>query len=245
MSESQRNDLSKPYLSLVVPCYNEQESIPALLEAVEKAFSGLGRPWEMVAVDDGSKDATPRMLAEARATRPWLRVLRMEPNSGQSAAFEAGFEAARGDVIATIDADLQNDPTEIPRLLPYLDQYDMVSGWRKKRNDPPLRLVQTKIANNVRNWISQETIIDSASSLKVYKAGCLKGLKLWRGAHRFFPTLVKMRGFTCVEVPVSHHPRAAGVSKYPFGSRVIRATVDLFAVRWMKSRYLKYRAIEV
>lgn len=233
------------YLSLVVPCYNEQDNIPALLEKIESALMPIGKPFEAVLVDDGSKDDSPRMLAEAKKTRPWLRVIRLNPNSGQSAAFEAGFAAARGEVIATIDADLQNDPAEIPRLLPYLEQYDMVTGWRKKRNDHALRLVQTKIANGVRNWISQETINDSASSLKVYKAKCLKGMKLWRGAHRFFPTLVKMRGFTCVEVEVSHHPRHAGTTKYAFGSRVIRATVDLFGVRWMKSRYLRYTATEV
>lgn len=237
--------MSDIYLSLVVPCYNEQESIPALIPAVEKALADLGRPWELLCIDDGSRDDSPRLLAEAKATRPWMRVLRLEPNSGQSAAFEAGFAAARGQVIATIDADLQNDPAEIPRLLPYLDQYDMVSGWRKKRNDPPHRLFQTKVANAVRNYISGETINDSASSLKVYKAQCLKGLKLWKGAHRFFPTLVKMRGFTCVEVPVSHHPRAAGVSKYNSWGRAFKATVDLFGVRWMKLRYLRYTAREV
>jgi glycosyltransferase involved in cell wall biosynthesis len=236
---------TSPYLSLVVPCYNEQENIPALLKRVEEVFAPLAQSFELVMVDDGSKDNSPALLAEARQTRPWLRVVRLEPNSGQSAAFEAGFAAARGEVIATIDADLQNDPGEIPRLLPYLDQYDMVTGWRKKRNDHFLRLIQTRIANGVRNWISQETINDSASSLKVYKAPCLKGMKLWRGAHRFFPTLVKMRGFTCVEVEVSHHPRHAGTTKYAFGSRVIRATVDLFGVRWMKSRYLRYTAKEL
>lgn len=235
---------TSPYLSLVVPCYNEQENIPALLEAIEKAFAGLGKPWEAILVDDGSRDNTPAMLAEAKATRPWLRVLRMNPNSGQSAAFEAGFAAAKGEVVATIDADLQNDPAEIPRLIPHLADHDMVTGWRKKRNDNALRLVQTKIANGVRNWISQETIADSASSLKVYKAHCVKGLRMWRGAHRFLPTLVKMRGYTCVEVPVSHHPRHAGVPKYPFGSRVFRATIDLFGVRWMKSRALRYTAEE-
>jgi glycosyltransferase involved in cell wall biosynthesis len=235
---------SSPYLSLVVPCYNEQENIPALLEAIEKAFAPLGKPFEAVLVDDGSKDQTPQMLAEAKKTRPWLRVLRLTPNCGQSAAFEAGFAAAHGEVIATIDADLQNDPAEIPRLIPYLADHDMVTGWRKKRNDNALRLVQTKIANGVRNYISQETIADSASSLKVYKAPCVKGLKMWRGAHRFLPTLVKMRGFTCIEIPVSHHPRHAGTPKYPFGSRVFRATVDLLAVRWMKSRQLRYSAEE-
>lgn len=233
------------YLSLVVPCYNEQENIPALLRRIEETLGTLGRPFEAILVDDGSKDDTPRMLAEAKATRPWLRVLRLEPNSGQSAAFEAGFAAARGEVIATIDADLQNDPGEIPRLLPYLQEYDMVTGWRKKRNDNVLRRIQTKIANRVRNWISQETINDSASSLKVYKAACLKGLKMWRGAHRFMPTLVKMRGFTCIEVEVSHHPRHAGSTKYAFGSRVFRATVDLLGVRWMKSRSLRYTAREI
>jgi glycosyltransferase involved in cell wall biosynthesis len=238
---------SNVYLSLVVPIYNEQESIPALLAAVEKAFSGLGKPWEMVCVDDGSKDSSPAMLAEAKASRPWMRVLRLVPNSGQSAAFEAGFAAARGEVIATIDADLQNDPGEIPRLLPYLEQADMVSGWRAKRNDPPHRVFQTKIANGIRNWVSGENppINDSASSLKVYKAKCVKGMKLWKGAHRFFPALVRMRGFTCVEVPVSHHPRAAGVSKYNSWGRALKAGVDLLGVRWMKSRYLRYEAREV
>jgi dolichol-phosphate mannosyltransferase len=234
----------KPYLSLVIPCFNEQEVVGELLRRVESALSELGKPFEVVLVDDGSTDDTPKLLADARSTRPWLRVLRMKKNAGQSAAFEAGFNAARGELIATIDADLQNDPEEIPRLVPMLGDFDMISGWRKDRQDTGFRRWQSRWANRIRNRISQETVNDSASSLKIYKAHAVKGLKLWRGAHRFFPTLVKMRGYTCLELPVKHSPRFAGTAKYGFGNRALVAFVDLFGVRWLKSRYLKYEAEE-
>jgi len=156
-------------LSLVIPAYNEQEVIPELLRRIEPPLKLTGKSFEVVIVDDGSTDSTPRLLNEAMQTRPWLRVMRMSRNGGQSAAFDAGFKAARGAVIATIDADLQNDPEEIARLLPMLDGYDMITGWRAKRQDSKFRLIQTRIANKIRNWISQETIQDSASSLKLYK----------------------------------------------------------------------------
>jgi dolichol-phosphate mannosyltransferase len=245
------SDTQPLHLSLVIPCYNEADGLPELLKAIPAALDPMGKPYEVLIVDDGSTDASPQILKEAMATRPWLRVIRLTPNCGQSAAFEAGFAAAQGELIATIDADLQNDPAEIPRMIPMLEagpwgpRVDMVTGWRKKRQDPWIRTVQTKIANGIRNSISQETIQDSASSLKVYRAYTLKRLRLWRGAHRFFPTLVKMQGYTCREVEVSHRPRFAGSSKYPFGSRVLRAFVDLLAVRWMKSRFLRYTASEV
>src|SRR5678815_3498496 len=176
---------------------------------------------------------------------PWLRVLRMARNGGQSAAFEAGFAAARGDVIGTIDADLQNDPEEIPRLLPMLDNYDMVTGWRKDRQDTGFRRWQSRQANRIRNWISEETVNDSASSLKIYRAHAIKGLKLFNGAHRFFPTLVKMRGYTVREEPVKHSQRYAGTAKYGFRNRALRAFIDLLGVRWMKKRYMRYQASEV
>src|ERR1043165_2360707 len=191
-----------PYLSLVIPAYNEQENIPTLLTRVEAALKTIGKAFEVVIIDDGSTDSTPRLLADAMKQYPWLRVVRMAKNGGQSAAFEAGFKAARGQIIATIDADLQNDPEEIPRLLPMLDGYDMITGWRKDRHDTGFRRMQTKIANHVRNWLSDETIQDSASSLKLYKRHCVDGLKLYNGMHRFFPTLVKMRGYTVLETPV-------------------------------------------
>jgi glycosyltransferase involved in cell wall biosynthesis len=234
-----------PYLSLVIPAYNEQENIPVLLQRVGASLAQVGKPFEVLIVDDGSSDATPKLLEDGMRQYPWLRVLRMQKNGGQSAAFEAGFAAARGEIIATIDADLQNDPEEIPRLLPMLDGYDMVTGWRKDRHDTGFRRLQTRIANRIRNWLSDETINDSASSLKLYKRHCVDGLKLFNGMHRFFPTLVKMRGYTVLETPVKHSARYAGTAKYGLRNRAWRAFIDLLAVRWMKKRYLKYQVEEV
>lgn len=236
-----------PYLSLVIPAYNEQENIPTLLQRVGAALQQIGRPFEVIIIDDGSSDSTPALLDDAMKTHPWLRVLRMQKNSGQSAAFEAGFEAARGQIIATIDADLQNDPEEIPRLLPLLDEQkvDMISGWRKDRQDTPFRRWQSRQANRIRNWITQETVNDSASSLKLYRAHAIKGLKLFRGAHRYFPTLVKMRGYTVYETPVKHSARFAGTAKYGFGNRAFVGIYDLIGVRWLKKRWIRYQASEV
>jgi glycosyltransferase involved in cell wall biosynthesis len=234
-----------PEISLVIPAYNEQEVIPELLRRVEAALKLTGRSFEVVIVDDGSTDQTPQMLQQAMHDRPWLRLVRMSRNGGQSAAFDAGFKAARGQIIATIDADLQNDPEEIARLLPMLDGQDMITGQRAKRADSAFRLWQSRMANRIRNYISQETIQDSASSLKIYKRHCLDGIHLFNGAHRFMPTLVKMRGYTVLETPVKHSPRYAGVAKYGFRNRAWRAFVDLLGVRWMKERYLRYSASEV
>lgn len=235
----------EPYLSLVIPAYNEQENVAFLLERVGAAMEQTGRSFEVIIVDDGSTDQTPKLLQDAMTRLPWLRVLRMAANKGQSAAFDAGFKAARGQVIATIDADLQNDPEEIPRLLPLLNGYDMINGWRQKRQDTTLRRVQSRIANHIRNWISQETIQDSACSLKLYKRHCLQGIQLYTGMHRFMPTLVKMRGYTVHEEPVKHSPRHAGTAKYGLRNRAVRAFVDLLAVRWMKHRYMRYEVSEV
>jgi dolichol-phosphate mannosyltransferase len=237
----------KPYLSLVIPAYNEQEVIPTLLTRVEAALKELGRTFEVFIVDDGSTDDTPRLLCEAKGKYPWLRLIRLARNSGQSAAFQAGFRFARGEVIATIDADLQNDPEEIPRLVKLLETegYDMINGWRKDRNDTAFRRWQSRQANRIRNKLSGETINDSACSLKVYKRHCLDGIFMFNGAHRFMPTLVKMRGYTVLEVPVKHSHRFAGTAKYGFRNRALRAFKDLLGVRWLKSRYLRYEASEV
>src|SRR5215217_5273324 len=239
--------VDSPYLSLVIPCYNEQENVPTLLQRVGDSLAKIGRPFEVILIDDGSTDDTPKLLAEGMAKLPWLRVIRMARNGGQSAAFEVGFDAARGEIIATIDADLQNDPEEIPRLLPLLDEQkvDMITGWRKDRQDTRFRRWQSRQANRIRNWITQETVNDSASSLKIYRARAIKGIKLFRGAHRYFPTLVKMRGGTVYETPVKHSHRFAGTAKYGFRNRAFVGIVDLFGVRWMKKRYLKYESAEV
>jgi len=241
------NEALLPYLSLVIPCYNEEENVPLLLQRVGASLQLLGKPYEVLLIDDGSTDSTPRLLEQAMQTYPWLRVLRMAKNGGQSAAFEAGFDAARGEIIATIDADLQNDPEEIPRLVALLEekQVDMITGWRKERQDTPFRRWQSRQANRLRNWITQETVNDSASSLKLYHARAIKGIKLFKGAHRYFPTLVKMRGYTVHETPVKHSQRHAGAAKYGFGNRAFVGLVDLFGVRWLKKRAIAYQVNEV
>ena len=240
-------ELSAPFLSLVIPCYNEEENVPTLLQRVSGALAELHRSFEVILIDDGSTDRTPELLADGMRQHPWLRVLRMQKNGGQSAAFEAGFAAARGEIIATIDADLQNDPEEIPRLIPLLDQQqvDMITGWRKDRQDTNFRKWQSRQANRIRNWVTTETVHDSASSLKVYRAPAVKGLKLFRGAHRYFPTLVKARGFKVFETPVKHSARFAGTAKYGFGNRAFVGIYDLIGVRWLKSRWLRYEAKEI
>jgi len=232
-----------PSVSLVIPCYNEEDNVPTLLARVEASMNLIGKAYEVLIIDDGSTDSTPKLLADAQATRPWLRILRMRKNSGQSAGFEAGFAAANGAYIVTIDADLQNDPEEVPRLVKMLDespQYDMITGWRKDRQDTNFRRWQSRQANKIRNWISQDNINDSACSLKIYRRHAIQGLKLFNGAHRFFPALVKMRGYIVYETPVKHSHRFAGTAKYGFRNRAFRAFIDLLGVRWMKMRYLNY-----
>ncbi|MGH7214808.1 MAG: glycosyltransferase family 2 protein, partial [Tepidisphaeraceae bacterium] len=152
------SETTPPYLSLVIPCYNEEENVDVLLQRVGNSLAPIGKPFEVIIIDDGSTDSTPKLLEDGMRKYPWLRVMRMGKNAGQSSGFEAGFEAARGRVIATIDADLQNDPEEIPRLLPLLDEknVDMITGWRKDRQDTNFRKWQSRQANRIRNWITQE-----------------------------------------------------------------------------------------
>jgi len=232
-------------ISVVVPAYNEEQNITALLERITEVFEPLGRSFEVVMVDDGSTDKTLELLQEQKRSKLWLRIIALDRHYGQTCAMSAGFKAACGAVIATLDADLQNDPAEIPRLIEMLNGCDAVTGWRVKRADPWLRRVSTRIANGVRNKLSGESIHDSACSLKVYKRKCLEGLTLYEGMHRFMPTLLKMRGFKVMEVPVSHHRRNAGEAKYGVWNRALRAFVDLLVVRWMKKRYIEYQAREL
>lgn len=233
-------------LSLVIPAYNEQDTIDPLLARIAEVFEDAVYSFEAIVVDDGSTDRTLELLKAAKTQKPWLRILTFDRNHGQTAAMSAGFQAAGGRIVATLDADLQNDPAEVPRLMKLLsDEVDAVVGWRQKRQDPWLRRVSTKIANTVRNWLSGESIHDSACSLKVYKRGCLEHVTLFEGMHRFMPTLVKMQGYHVIEVPVSHHPRYAGQAKYGVWNRVFKAFFDLLAVRWMKKRVLRYRVTEI
>jgi len=232
-------------LSVVIPAYNEEQNIKPLLDRLGEALKPRNHSFEVVMVDDDSTDKTLQLLKEQKKSKSWLRVITLDRHFGQTCAMAAGFSAARGAVIATLDADLQNDPAEIPRLVDMLNGCDAVTGWRTKRQDPWLRRISTRVANAVRNKLSGESIHDSACSLKVYKRACLDGLVLYDGMHRFMPTLLKMRGFKVIEVPVSHQPRNAGKAKYGIWNRVFRAFIDLLVVRWMKKRYLNYHAREL
>lgn len=234
-------------ISVVAPAYNEFENVEPLVEAIIKALRATGRTFEVIIVDDQSTDETlPRLRCQSRL-HPELRVFTQRPRSGQTAALASGFRQARGKYVATLDADLQNDPGEIPRMIEYLenDECDMVNGWRQKRNDNWVRRISSKFANGIRNWLSGETIHDSACSLKVYRSECLKNIKFFNGLHRFMPTLVKLEGYRVIEIPVNHRPRYAGTAKYGVWNRALRALRDLFAIRWMKSRMIRCEVAEV
>lgn len=229
-----------PWLSVVIPAFNEEANLEACHRELVPVLEGLGRPFEVIVVDDGSTDRTFEVLTGLAAADPRLRLIRFRRNAGQTAALDAGFKAALGEVVATMDADLQNDPRDIPRLLAQLGPYDAACGWRVRRQDPWIKRVSSRIANAVRNRLTAEAIHDTGCSLKAYRRECLARLKLYRGMHRFLPTLLKLEGFRVVEVPVNHRPRRAGRSKYSIGNRLWAGLADLLAVRWMMRRRLEY-----
>ena len=231
-------------ISVVVPVYNEEGNLPVLIPALVEVLKNLGRSYEMIFVDDGSSDESRRILKEMASEHASLRILRFKENRGLSTALMAGMREARGEIIVTLDSDLQNDPADIPRLLEYLDRYDMATGWRQKREDKWLKKISSKIGNLVRNWVSGENIQDSACTLRAFKKECIQEIPVFNGMHRFLSTLVKMRGFGIIEVPVAHHPRRFGKSKYNIRNRMVRSFIDLLAVRWMKRRTIHYEIEE-
>lgn len=232
-------------ISIAIPVYNEIENVEELVNRVEASLEQISRNWELILVDDGSSDGSYDKIRELKTTRPWLRALKFSQNNGQTAAMAAGIRAARGKLIVTLDADLQNDPADIPILLSGIEQgYDAAVGWRKKRNDNLVRRLSSRFANWVRNLVSSETIKDTGCSLKAFRAEAIKPIELFEGMHRFLPTLVKMNGGRVVEIEVSHHPRKKGQSKYNVWNRVFRSFLDLLAIRWMKWRKLRYRVDE-
>jgi glycosyltransferase involved in cell wall biosynthesis len=235
------------YLSVVAPAHNEADNLPRLLDETTAALTPLGREWEIIIVNDASTDGTLPLLRERMKAGARLRVLSLRQRSGQTAAVDAGLRHARGSFLAMLDADLQNDPADIPRLLDVLQAQgcDFVNGWRAHRRDPWIRLVSTRVANRARNWLTHEQIHDSACGLKVFRRECLDRLKLFNGMHRFLPTLVKMEGYRVVEVPVNHRPRTAGKAKYGVLNRVFKALRDAFAVRWMQQRAVRYECQEL
>jgi glycosyltransferase involved in cell wall biosynthesis len=225
-------------LSIVIPVYNEEDNVGPLVARIGEATSGWEGTVEILFVDDGSSDRTLDLLKEAQAGDARIRIAHFRKNMGQTAAMAAGFRLARGEVIATLDADLQNDPMEIPRLAAMLDDWDVVCGVRMRRKDTLWKRISSRIGNGFRNWLTRDNIIDTGCTLKAYRRECLEGLELYKGMHRFLPTLIKMRGYRVTQVPVSHHPRLAGESKYGTWGRLVKGLEDVLAVRWMKRNYI-------
>jgi len=228
-----------PYVSVVVPCFDERENVAALHEEIARALAGVNGGFELIYVDDGSRDGTGERLAKLAMEDARVRIVAFPENRGQTAALDAGFRVARGEVIATLDGDGQNDPADLPRLLAALPNADVVNGVRMNRQDGALRKLSSRIANGVRNWATGERVSDVGCSLRVMRAAYVKRVKLFRGMHRFLPTLLRMEGARVIELPVSHRPRRAGRSKYGIANRLFVGIADVFAVRWMQKRRLR------
>ena len=228
--------LEHPQVSVVIPVYNEEENLSDLVERVGSALSRTGRAHELICVDDGSRDNSAAVLAELAATRSWLKPLFLIRNYGQSAALQAGFDAAHGDIIVTLDGDLQNDPDDIPRLLDLLDErqdVDVISGWRKDRKDRAVsRKLPSMLANGIISKVTGVRLHDYGCALKLYRASVIGDLKLYGELHRFIPALAAEVGAHIIEVPVNHHPRTRGTSKYGI-DRTVRVVLDLLWIKFL------------
>jgi dolichol-phosphate mannosyltransferase len=227
---------NSPAVSVIVPLFNEEENMSILQSELKAALAGIDH--EMIFVDDGSIDRT----LERIETAPNVRVIRFEKNTGQSAAIYAGLQAAHGAIAVLIDGDLQNDPTDIPRLLAEIDRgADLVCGYRARRKDTLLKRLTSRIANFVRSRFTKDYVRDTGCTLKAMRRDCVSALLPFKGMHRFIPALVKGAGYRLVEIPVNHRPRRFGQSKYGLGNRALRATIDMFGVRWLLSRRFNYK----
>lgn len=230
--------------SVVIPVYNERDNLEILLNSLTEVMDSLQKEYEIVCVNDGSRDGSDEVLKGLKRKYEQLRVVEFERNCGLTAALDAGFSMAQGDIVVTMDADMQNDPQDIPKILKQMVDYDVVCGVRSGRHDPWLRIVSSRIANYIRNKVTKENIIDVGCTLRAYKRKFLSRLKLFDGMHRFLPTLLKWEGAKIVEVEVDHHPRLYGKTKFGVWNRVFKAFIDLLAVVWMKRRKLNYKIKE-
>ena len=231
--------MNSPAVSVVVPVFNEEENMSILQFELRAALTGLDH--EIIFVDDGSTDRS----ADKIESMPNVRLLRFEKNAGQSAALYAGIKAAGGQTIVMIDSDLQNDPADIPRLLEEISRgVDLACGYRAKRKDTVTKRLTSRIANFVRSRFTRDYVRDTGCTLKAMRRECVSALVPFKGMHRFIPALVKGAGYRLVEIPVNHRRRRFGQSKYGLGNRALRATIDMFGVRWLLSRRLNYKIRE-
>ncbi len=230
--------------SIIIPIKDEEHNILSLVNEIEPVMTALNKPWELICIDDGSKDKSFEILNKLRSEKPFLKLISFTRNYGQSSAFDAGFKRAQGDYIITLDGDLQNDPRDIPKLLEQVSSYDMVCGWRHTRRDRLSKRMTSKISNYIRSRLCKDQMHDTGCSLKIFKKESLNQIRLFHGMHRFLPALFKMEGFTILEVKVNHRPRVGGKSKYHFFNRSIGPILDMFVVYWMRKKKLRYQVKE-
>ena len=231
--------MDSPAVSVIVPVYNEEENVSILQAELRAALRGIDH--EIIFVDDGSADRTVERIEAA----PNLRVIRFEKNAGQSAAMYAGLQAARGAILILIDGDLQNDPADIPKLIEEISRgADLVCGYRAQRRDTLAKRLTSRVANAVRSRYAKDGVRDTGCTLKAMRRECVAVLFPFKGMHRFIPALIKNAGYQLVEIPVNHRPRRFGQTKYGLGNRAVRATIDMFGVRWLLSRRLNYKIRE-
>ena len=237
----------RPWLSVVIPIKDERENLPPLtqqlLKVLESCEQSRSSRFELIYVDDGSTDGSGALLDQLATQHPSITVLHFDRNYGKTAALDAGFTHAGGDLILTMDGDLQMNPADIPTLLPSASQYDLVCGWRQHRHDTLLRKISSRAGNLIRRAITGDRLHDTGCELKLYRRAVVKKIQLFEGLHRFMPALALMHGFTVTEVPVRHYPRIHGVSKYGLGNRLFKVLYDLIGFRWMRARVLKYKIL--
>jgi glycosyltransferase involved in cell wall biosynthesis len=227
---------ARPSISIVVPLYNEAENLAELHAQVSAALESTGRSFELILVDDGSTDATRARLLELEARDARVVALLLRRNFGQTAAFSAGFDRSRGEIVVTSDGDLQNDPADIPALVARLEQddLDMVCGWRRRRHDPLSKRIPSFFANRLISWATGVHLHDYGCSLKAMRGDLARSLRLYGEMHRFIPAVASWSGVSLAELPVNHRPRTRGLSKYGIG-RTVRVLLDLFTVKFLAS----------
>lgn len=235
----------RPWVSVVVPIKDERENLTSLTEQLLKvlgaAEASRSASFEILLIDDGSTDGSGALMDQLAAQHPAVKVVHFDRNYGLGSVYDAGFRRAAGELIVTIDGDLQLDPADIAVLLPYASRFDLVCGWRQDRHDHVVRRLSSRIGNLVRNSITGDRVHDTGCSLRVFRRAVVEKLQMFEGLHRFFPALALMHGFTVTEVPVRHYPRVHGISKFGVGNRLFNSLYDLIAVRWMQSRVLRYK----
>ncbi len=236
---------SRPWLSVVIPIKDERDNLTpltdrlmAVLQAREESKTA---PFEIIYVDDGSGDGSSEIMDRLAGQHPQITVLHFDRNYGLGSAYDAGFRQSRGELVVTMDGDLQNDPEDIHTLLTFVDRFDLVCGWRVERHDNLVRKLSSRIANVVRSAVTGDRIHDTGCALRIFRRAVIEKMQLFEGMHRFFPALALMHGFRVTEVPVRHHRRIHGVAKFGVGNRLFKGLYDLIAVRWMQSRILRYR----